>query len=49
MTLDDVYGPGEEEFPLEQNSPDWDEDTLELDWEESEVQAICDEIVSSRG
>ncbi len=47
MTLDDVYGPDEEEFPLEQDAADWDE-TLDLDWEESEAQEICREISSIR-
>lgn len=48
MTLDDVYGPDEDEFPLEQEAEDWDEETLGLDWEESETQRICDEIAPSR-
>jgi hypothetical protein len=50
MTLDDVYGPDEDRFPLEQEAEaeaeDWDEETLGLDWEESEAQEICNEIVS---
>jgi hypothetical protein len=45
MTLDDVYGPGEERFPLEQDAQDWDED-LGLEWEETEAQEVCREIVS---
>ena len=36
MTLDDVYGPDEDRFPLEQEAED--AETLELDWEESEKQ-----------
>jgi hypothetical protein len=48
MTLDDVYGPDEEEFPLEQEAEDWDAEDLGLDWEESEAQDICREIVSTR-
>jgi hypothetical protein len=48
MTLDDVYGPDQDEFPLEQEAEDWDEETLGLDWEESEAQSICNEIVSPR-
>jgi hypothetical protein len=48
MTLDDVYGPDLDEFPLEQEAEDWDEETLGLDWEESEAQRICDEIASVR-
>jgi hypothetical protein len=48
MTLDDVYGPDLDEFPLEQEAEDWDEEALGLDWEESDVQAICDQIVSPR-
>jgi hypothetical protein len=48
MTLDDVYGPDQDEFPLEQEAEDWDEETLGLDWEESEAQRICDEIAPSR-
>lgn len=47
MTLDDVYGPDQEEFPLEQQADDWDED-LDLDWDEAETQEVCREIVSGR-
>jgi hypothetical protein len=43
MTLDDVYGPDEEQFPLEQQAEDWDE-ALGLDWEESDAQEVCREI-----
>jgi hypothetical protein len=49
MTLDDVYGPDQNEFPLEQEAEDWDEAALGLDWEESEAQAICNQIVPPRG
>ena len=48
MTLDDVYGPDQDEFPLEQEAEEWDEETLGLDWEESEAQEICREITSFR-
>ena len=47
MTLDDVYGPDEAEFPLEQAAEDWDE-ALGLDWEESDAQEVCREIVEGR-
>ena len=47
MTLDDVYGPDEERFPLEQDAQDWDED-LGLDWEESDAQDVCREIIEGR-
>jgi hypothetical protein len=47
MTLDDVYGPDEEQFLLEQESDDWDE-ALGLDWEETEAQEVCREIVEGR-
>ena len=43
MTLDDVYGPDEDRFPLEQEAEDWAE-TLELDWDECEEQEVCREI-----
>ena len=46
MTLDDVYGPDEDRFPLEQEAEDWDAETLGLDWEESEEQEVCREIIS---
>ena len=36
MTLDDVYGPDLDRFPLEQEAADWHGAGLELDWEESE-------------
>jgi len=48
MTLDDVYGPDQDEFPLEQDAQDWEEETLDLDWEESEVQTLRDEIATPR-
>jgi hypothetical protein len=48
MTLDDVYGPGEDEFPLEQEAEDWDEEALGLDWDESEAQSVCDEVAPRR-
>ena len=48
MTLDDVYGPDNDEFPLEQEAEEWDEETLGLDWEESEARAICNDIVPLR-
>jgi hypothetical protein len=48
MMLDDVYGPNEDEFPLEQEAEEWDEETLGLEWEESEVQAIRDEVAGMR-
>ena len=46
MTLDDVYGPDLDRFPLEQEAEaeataeaeDWDEETLGLDWDETEEQ-----------
>ena len=46
MTLDDVYGPDEDRFPLEQEAEGWEAETLELDWEESEEQEVCREITS---
>jgi hypothetical protein len=48
MTLDDVYGPDEDRFPLEQEGEDWDAETLELDWDESEEQEVCREITSRK-
>jgi hypothetical protein len=47
-TLDDVYGPDLDEFPLEQEGDDWDEQTLELDWDESEAQEICRDVTSAQ-
>ena len=44
MTLDDVYGPDEDQFPSSRKPKEWDEETLGLDWEESEAQEICREI-----
>ena len=54
MTLDDVYGPDLDRFPLEQEAEseapaeaeDWDEETLGLDWDETEEQEISREITS---
>ena len=48
MTLDDVYGPDEDRFPLEQDAEGWEEETLGLEWEENETQEVCREIVSGR-
>ena len=44
MTLDDVYGPDNDEFPLEQEAEEWDEETLGLDWDETEAQNLAREI-----
>ena len=46
MTLDDVYGPDEDRFPLEQEAEDWGAETPELDWDECEEQELCREITS---
>ena len=48
MTLDDVYGPDEDEFPLEQEAENWDEETLGLDWQESEAQEIVSGLPAGR-
>ena len=54
MTLDDVYGPDLDRFPLEQEAEisaeaeDWDEETLGLDWDETEEQELSREITSRR-
>jgi len=48
MTLDDVYGPDEDRFPLEQEAEDFDAEALELDWDESEDQEVCREITSRK-
>ena len=34
MTLDDVYGPDLDRFPLEQEAEGWDAEIRALDWEE---------------
>jgi hypothetical protein len=47
-TLDDVYGPDLDEFPLEQEAEDWDEETLGLDWQETEEQEVLQEVISGR-
>jgi 2-polyprenyl-3-methyl-5-hydroxy-6-metoxy-1,4-benzoquinol methylase len=47
-TLDDVYGPDLDEFPLEQDAEDWDEDTFNLDWDDDEVQEVSREVVQGR-
>ena len=44
MTLDDVYGPDNDEFPLEQEAEDWDEETLGLDWDETEARDLAGAI-----
>jgi hypothetical protein len=41
MTLDDVYGSDLDQFPLEQEALNWDEDTLGLVWEETEIQRLA--------
>ena len=41
-TLDDVYGPDLDEFPLEQDAEDWDEDTFNLDWDD-DVRVMLEE------
>lgn len=44
MTLDDVYGSDQDRFPLEQEATDWDAGTLELDWDETDVQCVAAEL-----
>jgi len=39
-TLDDIYGPDLDEFPLEQDAEDWGEEIPELDWDEAEAEEI---------
>ena len=48
MTLDDVYVPDNDEFPLEQEAEERDEETLGLDWSETEAQSLAREISSVR-
>ncbi len=47
-TLDDVYGPDLDEFPLEQDTEGWDEDAFNLDWEEDETQEVFRDVVQGR-
>ena len=48
-TLDDVYGPDLDDFPLEQDAEDWnDEEVLELDWDEADAQEVSREVVEGR-
>jgi len=47
-TLDDVYGPDLDDFPLEQEAEDWDEETLGLDWQETEEQEVLQEVIAGR-
>ena len=47
-TLDDVYGPDLDDFPLEQEAEDWDEETLGLDWQETEEQELLQEVIAGR-
>jgi hypothetical protein len=44
MTLDDVYGPDNDEFPLEQDADGWGEETLALDWDETEARNLARRI-----
>ena len=47
MTLDDVYGPDNDEFPLEQEAEQWDEETLVLLWDETEALNLARRIGAS--
>lgn len=49
MTLDDVYGPDQDEFPLEQDALEWDEDALGLDWDETEARNAARETGARPG
>ena len=44
MTLDDVYGPDEDQFPLEQEAEDWDEEALGLDGADLDSDTLAREI-----
>jgi hypothetical protein len=48
MTLDDVYGSDQDEFPLEQEAADWDEDDLGLTWDETEAQRLSQQYAPNR-
>ncbi len=39
MTLDDVYGPELDQFPLEQDAADFDGEEIEWDDEEAQIAA----------
>jgi hypothetical protein len=45
MTPDDV---DEFDLPEQGEAEDWDEETLGLDWDESEARSITEEITSIR-
>ncbi len=49
MTLDDVYGPDNDEFPLEQEAEQWDEETLGLLWDETEALSLARRIGTPAG
>lgn len=46
MTPDDMEE--ELDLPTESEAEDWDEETLGLDWDESDARSIAEEISSIR-
>ena len=44
MDLEDELIPDHAELPLEQEAEEWDEETLGLDWDETEAQDLAREI-----
>ena len=44
MTLDDVYGADQDQFPLEQEARAWEAEDLGLDWDESEFQQVAADL-----
>jgi hypothetical protein len=44
VTLDDVYGSDQTEFPLEQEAADWDGGDLDLLWDETEVERVASDL-----
>ena len=46
MTLDDVYGADNDRFPLEQETrrPIWAAEDLGLEWDESEVERVANDL-----
>jgi hypothetical protein len=48
MTLDDVYGSDQDQFPLEQDARDWDAEDLGLEWDESELEHVASALGAAR-
>ena len=48
MILDDVYGSEFDRIPLTQECPEWNDAIPELEWDDTEIESIANELTGRR-